>query len=306
MKKSLTKSIVLAVLIILSFTQVSAGLTDGDETKMNIYMKDFEKTKEEITSLKAQLGTWDEVKIHLSMEKLGNDKKKIALSEDRVLWLYRKGFMPIDIKKAEELSLFTNKLPEEILWAKGRDDCYELVEITGNDGKIQEVVKKVVKKPWDNVISEVQIDLDTICVKTGINKGKLEQLRKSHTLEQITDAVFLSIDYEKKYDDVLNDMNSGNNRLKLMGKYKAEKEILIKQKSTYKISRKEEVHVEPIKITDEDTKSFKSFGITEIEDQIYLKTISVKYKVELEKVLDINKNDNIRLESILEGMEGRE
>lgn len=117
--------------------------------------------------------------------------EKKALTKEEILKLYNQGYGLTDIEKAEKLSIYCGKTPDEVLKLKGKanlkvtkrathdksiqavkntkdilDDIKNVKDMTGEYGDIQDVSKK-----WVDVIKELGIDENKLPTELKENGG---------------------------------------------------------------------------------------------------------------------------------------
>ncbi|MCX8132307.1 MAG: hypothetical protein N3I35_19710 [Clostridia bacterium] len=209
------------------------------------------------------------------------------LPREKELELYNQGYDFYDIDRAEQLSLFCDKTPEEILKMKGKTTFID--KINGDKRAVEEV-----SRPWNDVIKELDIKAKTPVEELKIPSEQVKEMKNQGLSEQeINEVAIMSFNYKKEYKEIFKNLKKGKTIKELKKMYWEENINASKRKfipyaqiesDTERILKKQ------YGITDQEIEKCRQYGIDNIVDIAFAKDLANKNKVKLDKVLNLKKD----------------
>jgi fructose-specific phosphotransferase system component IIB len=254
------------------------------------FAKQFDKKPDDIKKLKTEVKEWKKVYMELVKEK--RQHKKLSKSDKENLMI--DGYQAMDMEKAEQLAVFSNKSAKEILQLRGKKPGHTIKIETNKDGVQKSIVTDHTADLWDPVITKLGIDLKQVAENLGVLPEDIKKMIKEGiSPREIYEITQLSIAFSHDYNDVWNDLSKGATLEQLQVNYIRElkgKAPLHEKTEVDAKSQQDLIIKNAFNLSDEEISLFNQSGITEYIDMGQAKHLAAKHKVTLKKVLDSKKN----------------
>ncbi len=211
-----------------------------------------------------------------SLKKIDKNKAT-TLTKERLSELYDSGYSLNDIEKAEKLSNSSHKPIEDILKLKYSHKGNTLVPTD---------------KSWD----DIEIDLLGSTTKgnelKSLNAEADAMKNKKLSKEQVSQINILSLNYGKDTNLIISDMESGKTYDELDKQYWEEHQAELKKVDTQKSQVEiESTAKEKNNISDDDIKLAKKYGMQNIIEIGYAKSLTQKFNSSLKHVLELKSKE---------------
>lgn len=212
-----------------------------------------------------------------SLKKINGKNKATTLTKEKLDELYDSGYSLNEIEKAEKLSISSHKTIDDILKLKYSHKGKTLVPTD---------------KSWEDIESDLLgsttkgNELKSLNAKADILKNK--KLSK----EQISQIDILSLNYGKDTNLIFSDMESGKTYEELDKQYWEEHQDELRKLDTQKSQMEiESTAREKNNISDDDIKLAKKYGIQNIIEIGYAKSLTQKYDSSLKHILELKSKE---------------
>ena len=212
-----------------------------------------------------------------SLKKINDKNKATTLTKEKLSELYDSGYSLNDIEKAEKLSISSHKTIEDILKLKYSHKDNTLVPTS---------------KSWNAIESDLlgsstkSNELKSLNDKTATLKN--EKLSD----ERISQVNILSLNYGKDSSLIIKDMESGKTYEELDKQYWEEHQAELKKVDTQKSQTEiESTARKKNNISDDDIKLAKKYGVQNIIEIGYAKSLTQKYNSSLKHVLELKSKE---------------
>lgn len=211
------------------------------------------------------------------------ERSSKKLTQEQVRELYDLGYDFYDIQIAEELAVFCDNTPRELLALKGKT-TFEVIE-----GEIRENSQM----QWDDIVELLDIQLVKPTEALGIPESQINAMKSQGLSEkEIQEVTILSFNYNKEYNEILAELKSGSKVDDLKKNYWEERmeesrtsivPVEVAGKNT------EKVLIRQYGITEEDIRLCNENGVASMVDIAVAKDIVNNSEKSLKEVLDSKK-----------------
>ncbi|AEY65640.1 hypothetical protein [Clostridium sp. BNL1100] len=212
-----------------------------------------------------------------SLKKINDRNKVTTLTKEKLNELYDSGYSLNDIEKAEKLSISSHKAIEDILNLKYSHKGKTLVQTD---------------KSWDDIESDLLGSTTKGNELKSINAEEETLKNKKLSKEQVSQINILSLNYGKDTNLIISDMESGKTYEELDKQYWEEHQAELKKVDTQKSQMEIESNArEKNNISDEDIKLAKKYGMQNIIEIGYAKSLTQKFNSSLKHVLELKSKE---------------
>ncbi len=212
-----------------------------------------------------------------SLKKINDKNKATTLTKEKLEELYDSGYSLNDIEKAEKLSVSSHKSIEDILKLKYSHKGNTLFQTD---------------KSWDDIESDLLGSTTKDNELKSLNAEAEAMKNKKLSKEQISQINILSLNYGKDTNLIISDMESGKTYEELDKQYWEEHQAELRKVDTQKSQTEiENTARKKNNISDDDIKLAKKYGVQNIIEIGYAKSLTQKYNSSLEHVLELKSKD---------------